>query len=59
MRQVGGGVVGREMRKSLGESPHATPGHPCEDNIKTDLKEIGEETVDWIVLVGGGLWCPR
>jgi hypothetical protein len=22
----------------------------CEDNIKTDLKEIGWESVDWIIL---------
>jgi hypothetical protein len=34
--------------KPEGNIPLRRPGRKCEDNIKTDLKEIGLEGVDWI-----------
>jgi hypothetical protein len=31
--------------------PFGKPGHELEDNIKTDLKGIGLDGVDWVNLV--------
>jgi hypothetical protein len=37
--------------KPEGKRPLGKPGRRWEDNIKTGLKEIGWEGVDWIDLV--------
>jgi hypothetical protein len=39
------------VRYSEGNRPLGRPGRRCEDNIKMNVKEIGEEGVDWVKLV--------
>jgi len=39
-------LVGKLERKR----PLGTPRHSWEDNIKMDLRKIGSEDVDWMVL---------
>jgi hypothetical protein len=36
--------------KSEGKSPLGRPRHGWEDNIKTDLREVGIDEVNWIRL---------
>jgi len=36
--------------KSVGKIPLGRPRHRWEDNIKTDLQEVGCEGMDWIEL---------
>jgi hypothetical protein len=43
------------VRKCEGKTPLGRPKHRWEDNIKTDLKEIGCEYVDWIHAVENGI----
>jgi hypothetical protein len=38
------------VREPEGKRPHGLPWRRKEDNIKTDLSEIGSEGVDWICL---------
>ena len=39
------------MRYSEGKRPFGRPGWRWEDNIRMNVKETGEEGVDWINLV--------
>ena len=43
---VYGGIVG----KPVGKRPLGRPRHRWEDNIKTDLQEVGRRGIDWIDL---------
>jgi hypothetical protein len=51
------------VRKPEGRRPLGKPRRRWEDNIKTDLREIGWKGVDWIHLdqdkTGGGLLRTR
>jgi hypothetical protein len=38
------------MRKPEGKRPFGRPSRRWKDNIKTDIREIGWEDVDWIHL---------
>ena len=44
------------MGKPQGKRPHGRPRHRWEDNIKTDLQEVGCEGVDWIELARDRNW---
>jgi hypothetical protein len=41
------------LQKNEGKRPLGTPRHRRDDNIKVDLKEVGSEGVDWILLAQG------
>jgi hypothetical protein len=40
--------------KPEGKSPPGTPRLRCEDNIKTDIREVGCGCMDWIDLAEDG-----
>jgi len=44
------GVYRVLVRKSEGKTPIGRPRHRWEDNIKTDLQEVGCGGMDWIDL---------
>jgi hypothetical protein len=57
------GVYEVLVGKPEGKRPLGRSRRRWEDNIKTDLQEVGCEGKDWIVLAqegtGGGLLCVR
>jgi hypothetical protein len=45
------------LLENLREEPLGRPNHRWEDNIRTDLREIGWEVVDWMYLAQGTDQC--
>jgi hypothetical protein len=43
--------------KPEGKRPFRKPKHRWEDNIKIDLKELGQKRVNWIHLAQDRDWC--
>ena len=53
----GRGVYRVLVRKSEGKRPLGRPRRRWEDNIKTELQEVGRGFGDWMELAQDGEWC--